>query len=156
MVWRDWFKKKKSLEDYLSRAEQDRIVEAIRSAEGRTSGELRIHLEPNCPGDALEHATAVFNHLQMHNTALRNAVFIYCAVEDRKFALLGDSGIHERVGETYWRDLASRVQEEIHNNSLAAGLCLAAETIGESLSQHFPRAKDDRDELPDTISFEQQ
>ena len=92
----------------------------------------------------------------MRKTALRNGVLIYCAPEDRKFALFGDTGIHERLGETFWTDLAARVAEKIRTHSLGDGLCLAAETIGEGLSTHFPRSGDDRDELPDTISFDKQ
>jgi uncharacterized membrane protein len=148
--------KKTTLVDYLSSAEQQRIIAAIGAAESRTSGELRIHLEPHCPGNALDRAAAVFDMLKMRETALRNSVLIYCALEDRKFALLGDAGIHEKVGDVFWKNLVDCVQEEIRTNALASGLCLAAETIGESLAKHFPRAADDINELPDNISFSNQ
>jgi uncharacterized membrane protein len=148
--------KKAKLEDYLSSADQQRIVAAISAAEGRTSGELRIHLEPHCPGNALDRGAAVFDMLKMRETALRNAVLIYCALEDRKFALLGDAGIHKKVGEFFWKDLAERVQEEIKTHSLASGLCLAAESIRESLAKYFPHADNDINELPNEISFNNQ
>ena len=95
MSWRDWFRKKKHLADYLTPEEQARIVQAIQSAEGRTSGELRIHLEPRCRGDALQRAAALFDRLQMRKTREHNATLIYCALEDKKFALFGDAGVEK-------------------------------------------------------------
>ena len=151
---RDWFGRKETLDNFLNRDEQARVVSAIRTAEERTSGELRIHLERHCPGDPLNRAAEVFSRLGMDKTGLRNGVLIYCALKDRRFAVYGDAGIHERLGQTYWQELVDHVQQEIRGNSLAAGLALAAESIGKNLSDHFPRSADDRDELPDDISFQ--
>ena len=79
------------------------IAHAVRVAEGHTSAEVRVHLDHRCKGDALEKAVAVFERLGMHKTADRHGVLIYVAVTDRKLAVIGDRGIHERVGEDYWR-----------------------------------------------------
>ena len=154
MSFRDWFRKSETLNDFLSGDEQARVVAAIRAAEGRTSGEIRIHMELHCPEDPVVRAAAVFSHLGMDKTELHNGVLIYCALKDRRFAVYGDAGIHERLGQAYWQELVEHVQQEIRGNSLAAGLALAAESIGKSLSDHFPRATDDRDELPDDLSFQ--
>jgi uncharacterized membrane protein len=153
MGFRDWFGKRETLDDFLSSDEQAKVVSAIGTAERRTSGELRIHLELHCPGDPVNRAAEVFSRLGMGKTELHNGVLIYCALKDRRFAVYGDAGIHERLGQTYWQELVEHVQQEIRGNSLAAGLALAAESIGKRLSDYFPRAADDRDELPDDISF---
>jgi hypothetical protein len=154
MGFKDWFGKQEKLEDFLGPEEQASVVGAIKNAETMTSGELRIHIELHCPGDPLARAAALFSQLKMDKTDLRNGVLVYCALKDRRFALYGDAGIHARLGLTYWQQLAEKVQQEIRGNSLAAGLALAAESIGSSLAEHFPRAADDHNELPDDISFQ--
>ena len=154
MSFKDWLWRKRTLEHYLNPEEQARVVNAIKNAESSTSGELRIHIELRCTGDPLAKAAALFTRLEMDKTELHNGVLIYCALKDRRFALYGDSGIHARLGQAYWQELAEKVQQEIRGNSLAAGLSLAAESVGKGLAEHFPRTADDRNELPDTISFQ--
>jgi len=149
---KDWFRRKR-LQDYLSSDDQAAILSAIRKAEGKTSGELRVHLDLRCAGDPVARAARIFDQLGMRRTKERNGVLIFCALQDRRFALYGDEGIHQRVGADFWRQLAAGVIECIHENHLAAGLCLAVETIGAQLSVHFPRQADDRNELSDEISF---
>ena len=155
MGFKDWFGKQEKLVDFLSLEEQASVVSAIKNAETKTSGELRIHIELRCPKDPLARAAALFSQLKMDKTDLRSGVLIYCALKDHRFALYGGAGIHARLGQIYWQELAEKVKQEIRSHSLAAGLALAAETIGGSLSEHFPRAADDHNELPDDISFRQ-
>jgi len=59
------------IEEFLSKQEEDLVIDAIRKAENRTSGEIRVHLESNCEGDVYEHALEVFHYLKMDNTKLR-------------------------------------------------------------------------------------
>src|ERR1044072_7224464 len=92
----------------LTDADFDAITTAIAHAESQTSGMIKVHLERRVhghAGDALARARAVFAHLQMHRTVERHAVLIYLALEDRKLAVLGDEGIHARVGDEYWASI---------------------------------------------------
>src|ERR1043166_5520051 len=89
---------------FFSAEEQERIIEAIRSAEHETSGEIRLHVEPACAEDAYERAKQVFDQLGMGSTELKNGVLFYLAYEDKKFAVIGDSGIHEKVQDTFWNE----------------------------------------------------
>src|SRR5256885_1014802 len=78
---------------------------AVARAEAGTSAEIRIHLDHACPGDPMARAVVVFERLGMHRTPERHGVLIYVAVTDRKLAVIGDEGIHARVGEAYWEQV---------------------------------------------------
>ena len=94
---------------FLGEADLDAVAAAIATAEAATSAEIRVHLDARCPGEALARATLVFERLGMHRTAARHGVLIYVSIEDRKLAVLGDRGIHERVGQAYWDGLVEAV-----------------------------------------------
>jgi len=145
---------KKHPKKFFSLEEQERIVEEIRKAEHRTSGEVRVHLDCCSREIPLEKAKRVFHRLGMTRTKARNGVLIYVATEDRKFAILGDEGIHRVVPENYWEDVKERMQKKFREGKICEGICLGIREIGEKLKAYFPVGKDDRNELPDTISEE--
>lgn len=140
-------------EELLSPAELEAVKEAIRRAEMRTSGEVRVHLDEVIEEDVMDHAAYVFEELAMHRTAERNGVLLYLSVPSRKVALIGDRGIHERVGDGFWQDVLDGVLAEFRQQRFATGLIAGVERIGEQLAVHFPRTGDDRNELPDDISI---
>ena len=83
----------------FSKEEEQRITSAIKTAERKTSGEIRLFVEDVCFRDhPVERAEEVFQLFGMFNTKNRNAVLIYLAEKSRHFAIWGDSGIHELVG----------------------------------------------------------
>lgn len=127
-------------------------MEEIRKAEDRTSGEIRVHLDCHSREIPLEKAKRVFYQLGMTRTKARNGVLIYLAAEDRKFAILGDEGIHRVVPENYWEDVKEKMQKPIRDGRICEGICLGIREIGEKLKAYFPVEKDDRNELPDHIS----
>ena len=88
---------------YLDNKSKNEIVEAIRSAEKKSSGEIRVHLKAKCSGDIMEHAKKIFHKLRMHHAKEKNAVLIFVAPESRKFAILGGEGIHGRAGQDFER-----------------------------------------------------
>jgi uncharacterized membrane protein len=141
----------------LDDAGRQRVVDAIGAAEARSRGEIRIHMEARCPGgDPVVRGGRVFEELGMTATALRNGVLVYVAVEDRGFAVLGDSGIHDKVGPELWSDVATAMGRRFAAGAFADGLVEAIARIGDALAAHFPRAREaeaDVDELPNEISF---
>jgi uncharacterized membrane protein len=139
---------------FFNPEEQERIVEEIRKAEDRTSGEIRVHLDCCSREIPLEKAKRVFHQLGMTRTKARSGVLIYLATEDRKFAILGDEGIHRVVPENYWDDVKEKMQKQFRESRICEGICLGIREIGEKLKVHFPVEPDDRNELPDTISEE--
>jgi uncharacterized membrane protein len=142
---------------FLSGREREMVVGAIRDAESRTSGEVRVCLERRCPAgaDTLARAAEHFARLGMTRTALKNGVLIYVALADRRFAILGDAGIHERVGEAEWGKIRDGVATRFGAGEFCKGICEAVTRIGELLSSSFPRRTGDANELPDEISIEE-
>jgi len=139
--------------NFFSAQDKDDIRQAIMMAELDTSGEIRVHIENNCSGDARDRAAFLFRQLDMHKTELRNGVLIYLAVKSRRFAILGDKGIHAVVPETFWDDIKGKMLKNFRENKFSDGLIEAIGSTGEHLKTHFPRAKNDINELPDDISF---
>ena len=137
---------------FFSEDEQKRIVEEIHKAEERTSGEIRVHLDRHSGGDALKKAQKIFYQLGMARTKHRNGVLIYLATDHRKFAVVGDEGIHRVVPENYWEDVREEMQKHFREGKFLAGICRAIQQIGEKLQAHFPAEKADANELPDEIS----
>jgi uncharacterized membrane protein len=137
------------------------IAAAVTAAEAATSAEIRVHLERRLPAalgaggaDALARAREVFAHLGMHRTALRHGVLIYLALEDHQLAIVGDEGIHARVGDDYWAGLRDLMVERLRRQEPRAALVEAIRGLGASLALHFPRRPDDTNELSDRVSVE--
>ncbi len=142
-----------SVRKYFSQENELQITNAIRVAETNTSGEIRVHIEKHCRGDVLDRAAYVFAKLEMHKTRLRNGVLFYLAVEDHKFAILGDAGINQKVPENFWEEIKKEMAVKFSEQKFTEGLSTGIKKAGEQLKQHFPWQEDDVNELPDEITF---
>ena len=138
----------------LNREEDRRVVEAIKQAERNTSGEIKVHIENRCKGDVEERSLVVFNKLKLNETKLRNGVLIYLAVRDHKFAILGDEGINNVVGQGFWNDVKDLMLSQFKEGRFADGLEQGIQRCGEKLKTYFPYQSDDVNEIPDEISYE--
>jgi uncharacterized membrane protein len=139
---------------FFTASQKNAIESAIAAAEKETSGEIRVHIETSCKIDVLDRAAFMFAKLEMHKTAQRNGVLFYLAVNDRKFAILGDAGINANVPKDFWNNvkdlMLNHFKEGKYTEGLVAGIALA----GEKLKEHFPYNQAiDKNELPDEISF---
>jgi uncharacterized membrane protein len=141
-----------SINKFFSPEQKEQIVQAIKDAEQMTSGEIRVHLESKCKGDALPQAIKWFRKLKMHKTHLRNGVLLYLAVQDRKFAIYGDEGINKVVPENFWADVKQEMQQNFTGGRFTDGIILGIQRVGQKLKEFFPHQKDDVDELSDEIS----
>lgn len=141
--------------DFFSPDEMERIVEAIRVAEQRTSGEIRVFIESRCRFvDAIDRAAEVFFQLKMDETKERNATLLYVAVRDHQVAVFGDAGIHQRVGQQYWELEVQKMLEQFRKEHLVDGIVECIGDIGEALITYFPYNREtDKNELPDEIVF---
>lgn len=137
---------------FFTRLEQRRIVAAIQDAEQQTSGEIRVHVEGRCGGDAYARARQVFDTLGMHRTRRRNGVLIYLAIRDRRFAVVGDDGIHGTVPPGFWDAIRDAMEEGFRQGRFCQGVCGGVLAIGQHLKAYFPWTPSDRDELPDRMS----
>lgn len=136
---------------FLTQTEKDQIVQAIREAEQKTSGEIRIYLERRSGRDLMKRSKQVFEKLGMTKTRRRNGVLIYFSLVDHQFAILGDRGIHDKVGEGFWKEVVSEMRIYFSRGEFARGLEAAIRNIGERLKTYFPLEAGDVNELPDQI-----
>jgi uncharacterized membrane protein len=136
-------------------AAQVRIVEAIRTAEKGTTGEIRIFVESRCSWmDATDRAAELFHGLKMTETEKRNAVLIYLAIKDRQFSLYGDEGIFRHSGPEFWASSAEILQRRMRNGEFTEGLEECVHSLGQALAAAFPADPSvNRNELPDEIVF---
>jgi uncharacterized membrane protein len=141
---------------FFSEEEQQYLIEAIQAAETQTSGEVKVHIEKKCQtADVMERAKEVFLFLNLHQTAERNGVLFYLAYENRKFAVLGDKGIDDKVPAEFWNSTKDLLRTHFANAQYLEGLRKGIEEAGLQLKKHFPYQSGDINELPDDISFGQ-
>lgn len=134
--------------------DQERVERAIREAELRTSGEIRVSIAPFFWGDVRHAAERAFDRLGMRNTAERNGVLIFLVPSRHRFVVLGDEGIHARVGQEFWDCVRDALSARLHAHDPTGALVDAIETIADALSMHFPfDAARDIDELPNAIDL---
>jgi len=134
--------------------ERSAIEASIREAETRTSGEIRVFIESRCSFvDPVDRAVELFEQLKMDQTAERNGVLIYVAMKDHQLAVVGDKGIHEKVGAEFWQQEVAKIINECRSAHIAEGLIHIIKDIGEVLVQKFPYTGQDKNELPDEILF---
>jgi len=138
---------------FLTKEQKELIISAIKEAESDTSGEIRVHIETHCHGDALDRAVWVFHKLGMDRTKQKNGVLFYLAVADRKFAVIGDSGINSKVPEGFWNQVKELLGKYFSAGLFAEGLAEGIKLAGRQLKAFFPYRKDDINELSDDISF---
>lgn len=128
-------------------------MHAINLAENRTSGEIRVCIERKCSGEVMSQAAKRFNELNMHKTALKNGVLIYLAIDDHKFAIIGDKGINKKVPDNFWEETRNIMSEQFKKEQFADGLIAGINRAGEQLRTFFPRSDDDINELPNEVVY---
>jgi len=137
----------------LATAQEKELLDAIAVAESKTSGEIRVHMENTLSGTVLERAAAVFAELGMHQTAERNGVLFYIAINDKQFAVIGDKGIDEKVPAKFWDTVRDAIQGHFKAGNFVGGLALGLSMAGDELAKYFPGRHDDVNELSDHISI---
>ena len=138
--------------EFLSKLEHDRIVQALRGTEAKTSGQIRVYIQPGkLTIDPLAAAQKKFHQLRMHKTPDRNAVLIFVAPRAHKFAVVGDKAIHEKCGEKFWQCLVDAMRAHFQNEKFSHALVEAVEEIGKVLAANFPKTRVAGSELSDEI-----
>lgn len=130
-----------------------RIKEAIQAAERLTSGEIQVYIEKTCKIDVLDRAAFQFKQLAMHKTELRNGVLIYLTIDDHKFAIIGDAGIHAVTGANFWNATKETMGFLFKEGKIVEGLIAGIDMAGRALQEHFPYQNGDLNELSDDVKF---
>jgi len=141
-------------QNWFTPQENETIVNAIRAAEKRTSGEIRVFVESRCSFvNPVDRAVEVFFGLKMDKTEDRNGVVLYIAMKDHQLAVFGDKGIHEKVGTEFWNKEVNKMLSSFGKENYTDGIVQIVTEIGEALVSNFPYENEDRNELPDDIVF---
>src|SRR6476620_4314867 len=137
---------------FIRQLDHDRIVNAIKAAEAKTSGQIRVFLQRGVSEEEpLVRAQQKFVQLGMQKTKERNGVLIFVAPRAQKFAVIGDDGVHAKCGDQFWQELVGRMREHFLREDFTDALVEAIESTGKLLARHFPRTGPATNELPDEI-----
>jgi uncharacterized membrane protein len=139
---------------FISQLDEAGLKAAIAEAERKTSGEIRVFLSHRKPEDAVAAAQHAFDQLGMTRTRERNGVLIFVAPRVRKFAVIGDAGVHQHCGDEFWTALAAEMSGHFRKGEFTTGIIHGIHKAGELLARHFPRQPDDQNELPDDIAHD--
>jgi len=137
--------------EFISKLDEARIMKAIVEAERKSSGEIRVYISHRRRTDPLKFARKRFVELGMTRTRHRNAVLIYLVPLTRRFAIVGDAGVHEKCGDAFWQQVSAGMAGLLKQGRFTEAIIEAIQMIGDTLARHFPRDPDDRNELPDRI-----
>ena len=140
--------------DFLKELHQEKIVAAIRKAEKRTTGEIRVFISRHEPSDPIAAAQVQFTRMNMDKTTDRNGVLIYVAPRVRKFAIIGDSGVHERCGQEFWEKVAAEMTNHFKKSDFTEGILHGIHKAGELLAEHFPAKGDHPNQLSDDVEHD--
>ena len=140
------------VEDFLTKEEEQAVVEAIRVAEKETSGEIRVHIEKTTSKVPFDRALEVFHELRMDATELQNGVLFYFAVADKAFAIYGDKGINDKVETDFWDSTKDKMVAQFKAGNFKKGIVDGILSAGEQLKKYFPYHESDTNELSNEIS----
>jgi len=138
--------------EFLGALDETRITAAIQTAEGKSSGEIRVFVSRYESQDPLASAQKEFVRLGMAKTELRNGVIIYFAPESKNFAIFGDIAVHEKCGEQFWIGIRDTMTDHLKKGQFTDAIVYAVTEVGNILAKHFPRQTNDVNELPDAIA----
>jgi uncharacterized membrane protein len=145
--------KSKKAVAFFDGLDRPKIVEAIKRAEAKSFGEIRVHLHHGPVSDALEVAKATFGRLGMDKTVHGTGCLLFLAPESRAFAVIGGAGVHEKVGDTFWIEARDAARACFSQGRFTEGIVTAVDKLGEALALFFPkRGPADTNELPDEVS----
>jgi uncharacterized membrane protein len=138
----------------IKRLDANRIRQAIAGAEEMTSGEIRVSVARFFWGKVRPVAERAFRRLGMMNTRQRNGILFFLVPARRRFVVLGDEGIHAKVGQEFWDRLAAAMSGHFGKGEFTDGLVEGIGEAGSMLASHFPYDPEtDKNELPDEVDF---
>jgi putative membrane protein len=103
--------------------------------------------------DARVHEAAFmqFYSSGLYKTRESNGVEIYLSLFERRVVVIGDRGIHAKMGNQHWDKVRDLIIRGIKEGNVCGGICAAIESCGKALAEHFPPRPDDINELPDQV-----
>ncbi|MGA3181472.1 MAG: TPM domain-containing protein [Verrucomicrobiota bacterium] len=139
------------VKDFLKQIRHDDIVAAIRHAELKTSGEIRVFISHKKTEDAVAAGQTAFLRMGMAKTRHRNGVLIFVAPKAHKFAVIGDEAVHQKCGDVFWQALTAEMSGYFKRSEFTQGILHGVQKAGELLAAHFPPHPGDKNQGPDPV-----
>jgi uncharacterized membrane protein len=117
----------------------DTLVTALREAELKTSGQIRVLISHKSVADPVAAAQEEFVRLGMVQSPERNGVLIFVAPRSHKFAVIGDEAVHAKCGDEFWQKLAEAMTGYFRKSEFTEGIIHGVKKAGELLAEHFPK-----------------
>ena len=137
----------------LDKKAKTAIVEAIVNAEKRSTGEIRVHVTRKACRDMMAEAKKTFQKLGMHKTKHRNGILLFVSWKNRELAILGDQGIHDQVGDSFWSQTRDKMIRYFREGRIEEGIVAGVTDAGEKLQKFFPAEHDKNpNELDNTVT----
>jgi uncharacterized membrane protein len=132
------------------------IASAIGEAEKTTAGEIRVSIRQKRQWrekklSIEEMARHEFHNLGMTKTKDQTGVLIFLLMDERKFFVLADKGIHTKVEELTWTRIAEEMSSHFTKKNFLEGVLYGIQAVSKVLSQFFPRKTNDKNELPNDV-----
>lgn len=128
----------------MTRRERRAIAAAIDAAEAGTTGRIAVRVVPNATVDAFDRARGEFERIGLHRHVSANASLILVAPKARRFAVIGDRALHERVGDAFWQNVVEGSRPFFARGAITDGIVYAVGRVGEALHAHFANPPGDR------------
>jgi len=136
---------------FLSVLEHDRVHQAIRSAEKGTSGDIVLYISRRHVEDPLAAAKDEFRKLRLETATDKNSLLIFLAPKSQKFAVVGGTALHAKVGQSWWHELIALLTRHFKESRYTDGLVAAIEQAGHALKTYFPASATDRTGQSDIV-----
>ncbi len=136
---------------FLQAVDHDRIVAAIAAAEKQTSGQIRVYVSKRNRKDALAYAKRRFTKLKMYRLPLHNGVLIFLAPLTHRFAIVGDTQVHAKCGDDFWKDVIAAMEPLLKEGKFTEAIVQGVERVGATLARYFPPQAGDQHNLPDSV-----
>ena len=139
---------------FVTQLDEEKVLEAIRHADPKTTGEVRVFVSRHRVLNALAFAERQFRRLGMVKTKHHNAVLIFIAPKSQTFAIYGDVAIHQKCGPEFWQTLRDEMVPHLKAAQYTTALVHAITKAGDLLARHFPPESTPQTELPDSIQHD--
>ncbi|HVU05295.1 MAG TPA: TPM domain-containing protein [Polyangiaceae bacterium] len=96
-------------------------------------------------------ALRTFAERGVHRTANRTGILVFVSEVERRAVILGDSGVHDVVGDEGWNGHVRTLVSRIGEGRTGDGIVEVLEGLGSALSTRFPAPADKPNELPNAV-----
>ena len=103
------------------------------------------------PERVRERAMRMFIERGVHNTRDQSGLLLMLSEVEQQVVILGDAGIHEKIGDSGWEGYVSRIVGGFKGGQAASAIVEVLQELGGTLATHFPPRDDDTNELSNEV-----